>query len=719
MVDSSDDGSTSTSDVPAPAESPPNPSQSASPPATLPDAPAEGAPGADAADVTGSGSQEALPAADGAGSGDSAATATTAPLAAPQEAPSLRERLWPQSLAERRVIVALALAVVAYIIGVQVQRYAGMFNEFAADGDQPQAVFQYWRYHIAGAFKPGDLVTDYAFVMHAPPLWWAMMSTLSTLMQPLLAAKVLNLVAFGLTCVAMWFCVARRSHAIVGLAAVVLLIRNWDFSYIIAGGYARSFGPLLTILFLTAFTAGRHRIALGLLVLQAALYPSVVIPCGIAYGTYTVVAGPMGPRLRRMAGMFAAGLLIIAFGKFQDLASPSWWGTVVTLEQAKTMPAWGPGGRVSEVPLRPFVGDLERHFNRAFHPNGHVPSRKAAEGVLGHPELLAGAAAITIAVSGAVTWRRRRQGRTVGDAFPWQIPALFLAAFCSYVLARQLAFKLYVPYRPLQHVWPYMIYAGLPLLMWSLASTLIRARAAAIAVTFVVSVVPMMLLFGDGLEHGPRTYAAHTANRPLYLWIRSQPIDAVFAGEIAYIDNVPLFGHHRAYMTKNMAHPFRIGYYNEAERRLREMYTALYATDLQDVVAFGAREHVDFLIVREASFANFDQRLFQPLRKQLSPVFTAGRKKGFALRNLPPSAVVYRTGDVSVVDLQKLDVALKAGAPRTSPPLPAKPGIVRPKIDRAKLLQPMAPNRAEVIDGDDDVETSPPDDIATESRERD
>ena len=107
-------------------------------------------------------------------------------------------RLWPRALTERVVLCVAAAAVLAFMIVLMALRYRGMFGEFSADGDQPQAVWHYWRYRVAGAFPPGDLMTDYAYVMHAPPVWWALMASLSTFMSPLVAAKVLNIVAWVL-----------------------------------------------------------------------------------------------------------------------------------------------------------------------------------------------------------------------------------------------------------------------------------------------------------------------------------------------------------------------------------------------------------------------------------------------------------------------------------------------------------------------------------------
>ena len=96
----------------------------------------------------------------------------------------LQERAWMVA----RVVGTLLFA--AYFIKVMSLRMHGAWGPWAADGDQPQAVWHYWRYRIAGALPPGNLVTDYAFVMHAPPAWWAMMAGLSSFMDPLVAAKI-------------------------------------------------------------------------------------------------------------------------------------------------------------------------------------------------------------------------------------------------------------------------------------------------------------------------------------------------------------------------------------------------------------------------------------------------------------------------------------------------------------------------------------------------
>ncbi len=613
-------------------------------------------------------------------------------MLAAQPEPSLRSRFWPDGRLARVLFVVGVLAFVAYLVHLISLRYGGMFSEFSADGDQPQAVWHYWRYNKTGAFPPGQLHTDYAFVMHAPPGWWVMMASLSTLMSPLIAAKFLNLVAYVGTHIVIWAAVARRSNAFIGLAAAFLLLRNVDFSAIIAGGYARSFGPILTLAFLGAFMAGAHRLVLVILVVQSALYPSVVIPCGFAYGVYTVVAGPMTPRLRRMAGMFAAGLLIIAFGKFQEIRAPAWWGDIVTLEEAMQMPAWQAGGRVSEAPLKPAALEIERNVERAFRRVGKVPLPSAGQALekqnyaLVFGGILLGTAAVPV-----LSWRARRRGQSFVDAFPWQIPALFVGALAAYFLARALAFKLYLPYRPLQHVWAYCFYAGVPLLTWCLARNLIRSTAIATLVAVVVAVVPTVLFFGDGNEAGPANYSPYASNAKLYRWVQKQPVDKIFAGEFGYTDKTPLFAWHQSYVTKNLSHPFRRGYYDECERRIRRMYEALYSDNLQAVVDFAHAEHVDYFIVRKQTFDALDSRLFQPVKNDLAPLFKKNKAKGFALASPPARAVVFTSRGTRVLSVAKLEEALREAAVAPAQ-LPASP----------------APSEGAADDDDDGAPSGPP-----------
>jgi hypothetical protein len=554
---------------------------------------------------------------------------------------------------------AIWIALLMYIAATSAIRIVPMFDPWGFDGDQAQAVWQYWRYAKSGAFPPGDLQTDYAFVMHAPPVWWLAMSTFTTILRsPLWAAKLLNLVSYGGACFFLWRLVAKRSHALVGLAAVVVMLRNNTFFQLTAGGYARSFGPLLVLLFLDAFLARKHLLTLAVLVLQAALYPSVAMPCATAYGIYVVVAGPMRKRLRRMAGMFVAGLLIIACGLYQDLLAPSWWGKVVSVAQALKMPAWGHGGRIDEAPLRPWENEIARQVEVVFLPRGHPLSQLPVQAITWHHALpIAVLVALAVVTTLVMRGRRRSRGEEFSAA-PWELLLVFAATIASYFLARALAFKLYFPYRVLAHVIPSLFSIAIPLFAWSL---LRRA-----AVTALVVVLPMLLLFGEGIDIPLSTYGRAQDEIPLYEQVRELPIDAQIAGAIGVMDRLPLFTWHRVFVSRNLAHPFRPGYYAEEERRIRAVYAMIYATDLDDVVAIAKKEHVTHLLFDSAGFVDVDAALFAPVKAQIASQFRANKAKGFALLHVPDDVVVVSADTLRVIDIEKLATDLRVDKARSS-----------------------------------------------------
>jgi hypothetical protein len=567
-------------------------------------------------------------------------------------------------------IVCFIYALITFVI-----RFAPAFHPWSYDPDQRQAVFQYWRYFVSGAFPPGDMLTDYAFVMHAPPLWWLLMATLSTLMGPLWAAKLLNVFVYLATPAVLWRMVKRLSNEWLAWASVVLLLRAAPFHGITAGGYARSFGPLLVLVFLDLWLQRKHTWVLVVLVVQAALYPSVVIPCGIAYGVYVVVKGPMRVRLRQCAGMFVAGLLVLAFGFMQDLRAPSWWGSIVTKAQAEAMPAWGRNGRVNEVPLHPIGEETLRYAGALFIQSGDSvlsvveqltrPARVGKQYVRdaafdqgGKKALLA----VTAVLFVVVLVRRRRD-------LPMPLWALPVAAFAGYILARIVFFKLYLPYRSLGHTWPYVLAVAWPVLVWLVVDSMkwpwVATRKIVIAVTCTLA--PVLLVGGHGFSIARNAYNVDTPNIPLWQFARTLPRTSTFAGELSQLDALPLMGQVRVTVNRVLAHPFRPGFYSEIERRIHAMYAGLYAADLHDVVEYAHKEHITHIVVSDRFFRAVDAHLWAPVDADARKLFTEGQQHGFALLHVPQSAVVF--SDVAtgrrVLDVDKL---LDGGAPADALP---------------------------------------------------
>jgi hypothetical protein len=628
----------------------------------------------------------------------SSSSSSSSVASTPTPPPLWQARAWWVA----RVVAGLAL--LAYFVEVLQVRMAGAHKPYAIDGDQAQAVFQYWRYHHDGAMAPGHLLTDYAFVMHAPPGWWALMASLSTVVEPLVAAKVLQVVAWAGLVVAVVWAVGRRTEWIVGMAAAALVLRSPDLMQVSAGGYARSFGPVLVALFFGAFLAQRHALVLAVLVVQAALYPSVVVPCGLTYGVYCLVKGPMKARLRRCGTLAIAGLVIIGFGKSQDLAAPAWWGKMVSYEQAATMPAWGPSGRVPEVPLKPADMQLRQSLDRAFRDEGFIGAPTAVRALLLPdsrflvvPGLLALAA---VAVDRVLRRRRHGPPPDADERFPWQGFALGIGIVVAYFLVRAVAFRAYLPVRQLAHTVPFVLPMTFVLVTWCGARAVVgRCRALSTVLTLVFAVAPTFALRGTGIGN-TSSYKDFGIDRPFFKAVRKLPLDAEIACDTYVCDMVGIFSYHHPYANRLLTHPFRLGYYAESERRLITMMKALYATSWAPLVEFARQEHVGYFAYTKAKLAKREPRIYEPARREIDAAFRAARGKQMVLMNPPKQAVVFAWRTFVIVDLAKLTALFDAGKLTDPPPPP-------PATTTATTTAPAAD------DGDDTADVPDVPDVGT------
>ena len=543
----------------------------------------------------------------------------------------------------------ITLLVIAYIAATMVYRFSGISGEFVADPDQRQAVFHYWRYQISGAFPPGDLLTDYAFVMHAPPFWWVMMAPLSLIFEPITAAMILNIFAFVATCIAAYLCCRAFMSHIAALAGAVFIAHSSGFHLVTAGGYARTFGPLLVLMFMAALMHKRHKTTLAVLVLQAGLYPSVVIPCGIAYGVYCIFVGDtMAARIRRTIEVSLTGFVVILLGLFQSLGAPDWWGSVVWESEALKMPVWGKGGRVNEAPLGNPAKIIALQFERTFLPIGHKISASFTDFAMDNHAFLQ--FMIVGFMLAYVVVRKQR--------IPLAPLGMIMASFAAYFLARSMAFKLYLPYRPLTHVLPYTLFILVPCLAFAISKDLFKNRKAknnTIAIcAFLLALVPTFIFTGDGLGNTARkTYSSYAKNKALFNFVRTTPLKAVYAGSFRPTDKIPLFGYHRVYINRVMAHPFRPGLYEEIERRVEKTYRALYAKTPCELNKL-ADEEVAYFVFQKSDLRGMDNLLFEPVGSRLAPMVTRGKKDGFYLEQADPDVLVFEGPVHKVIDLQKL-----------------------------------------------------------------
>jgi hypothetical protein len=544
----------------------------------------------------------------------------------------------------------------SYIVVVTVLRFWGALGEWASEGDWRQWIFQYWRYSVDGAFPPGELLTDYIFACQ-PPLYWLLMSTLSTFVTPLHAAFVVSVVAWAVLLFAIFAGVRGRTSALVALIAVAFFVREVEVFRWSAGGYPRSFGPALSAWFLAAWLNGRFGLAVAAIVVAAGLYPSVAVPCGLALGASTAFAiiGVVDVRQwrQRLLALGGAAVVLAVVGQLQNALAAPWWGPVVAI--ADTGIESTRHGRWTWAPLAPFWRSLRDPLGELVSRSGWATFEKSPVTLpdLTRPLEIVGALAVLAMVLVLLVRRRR--------ALPWQLFVFFGASLVAYAVARAVAFRLYLPRRMVQHTLPILTTFLWPLLVVRVAEVFgAPLRRAALALA--VSVAPVFVLAGDGLQTAG-IFAEKSRWAPMYEWIRANTaLTDRFAGDYQTMDWMPLYAWRPAYVNFTLAHPSRAGLFAEMRRRTLRTYDAYYATRLEDVLAFMDDEGVRWFVVDRALFAAVEDgwgRLFEPMRADVVKTFEQNRARGFALEAPPAEVVAFVGEEHRIIDRERLRAYLK------------------------------------------------------------
>ncbi len=578
---------------------------------------------------------------------------------------------------------ALSIAMISYVLVVSVQRFSMCFDPWVAETDWKQWVWQYWRYNIKGAFPAGHVITDYTFNAQ-PPLYHLVMMALSSVMKPVVAANIVNFVSWALACWACVVAVRRRTHLLVGLACAMLFVHDAGLHRITMGGYPRSFGPTLTLLFMAAWLNGRHRLVLLVLVCAAAVYPSVCVPCGLAYGIWTALTAPrtsLKSWLRPNLEVVAAGVVVCLLGQLQSLTAPAWWGPVVWASEAGV--ALTAKGRTAWLPLDPLWPTIGKYLQEPWATSGVVWA-KSLPWTEATARQVGWLTAFVVAVVGVAVNLKSGVRRLPAPA---QMFLLLACAMFSFWLANEVAFKLYLPRRMVQHTLPSIMFVTLCLLFFTTGVALFGHRSKAAVFVLLALLTPTLVLSGDGFAAS--SYKSYAKNEKLFRWIeKNTKVTDQFGGYYRILDEIPFFAARQVYVNWKMAHPFRLGFYAEIDRRTVEMYDAYFATDLRQLQAFLAKRDIAYFVVNDDTFATLeggDSQLFEPTRsKILKGIFRPRLAQGFVLQDPPREIVAFRQGSIRVLSRDKLEAWL-ARQPASSTPAatgaPAEPTPTPTKAD--------------------------------------
>lgn len=571
------------------------------------------------------------------------------PLVSAAEVPSLgpsSEHRAPAGWAAEAVWLAAAIGF-SLLFGWRIM--APAFEPgFVVQGDARQHVFWMARFDDPTLF-PGDLIADY-YQAVAPPGVAALYWIASRLVDPWTFSKLLPL-ALGVIAACCTFGFTRRLHPGPIAPFLATLLAGW---YVwqyddLPSGTARAFMLPLVAGLLWALAADSIPAAAGLVVLAALVYPF-----GAAIGLALLGLGlverrgwrPWPRRDRRAWLIFAAATLAVAILLLPSRLADQRYGPVVSLAEARSMPDFGPSGRV------PYFGDDFYRYWIASGASGldlRVTDVLLSDVPIFYPYLaLAGLLPLMLLLR-----RGAPSARLLGRPLIL-LPRLALVSFGLFLAAHPLFLRLYLPSRYVKTTLPLIlaVAAGLGL---ALGLESLAARLAPRHRDGVARVAALALGVGLALYPAPGAGHFHPDERPaLTAFLRSQPSDLLVAGVPEETDDVPSFAARSVLVAREYALPFHLGYYGELRRRTLELIEAYYAESPTPIAEFAARRGVGmFLVNREAFDPNRFQRAWNVARgeRTFSPAIRAHfeRQRRFALLELAERCATFDDGQVAAV----------------------------------------------------------------------
>lgn len=404
----------------------------------------------------------------------------------------------------------------------------------------------------------------------------------------------------------------------------------------IAGGLSRGFASPALAAFALAWLSGNARWLGGVLLAQALLIPYIFLPCALAVAAERLWARlrgepPVWLRTRGHWLLLAAGACLAAL--FSLVFTLQGFGPLVTLAEASLRPEFGPRGRLDLAPLpNPFLDFVYFPFEGV--------------GLFKELGLIPGIASLVLLAWPVCRGALRADWRSLARrAAPlgWMAGSFLL----FYVVARAVAFRLFVPDRYVQYPLNLLYALGLAACLtaaWRAGRPTVRATA---VLMIALSLLGGLRLRDVGL-YDLRPFAAVCAEVEVHT-----PKNALLAGHPDLMDNVLIFARRNALATTELAQPWSAGYWDRLRPRLDALFAAYYARDPEAVRTFAREFSVDFLVVDAAHFTPgflANTPFFEPFGQAIKDL-TQGRT-AFAL--LDPAAFPRRelTPGTFLVDLR-------------------------------------------------------------------
>ncbi|MDQ3545805.1 MAG: hypothetical protein M3429_04705 [Verrucomicrobiota bacterium] len=559
--------------------------------------------------------------------------------------PGADPRLWPWFLC------AMLYAAGCAFLALR-QAFA---SEYMLADDVREHVFWMFRY-VDPALFPRDPIADY-FQSLAPSGFAALYRFLTQLgIDPLLASKV---IPSGLSFISVGYFFGLawrffRSPAAATLTAILFAQCLWLNSDLSSATPRAFFYPLFAA-FLYYHVRGSIIGVLVAIALEAAFFPpAALLSLGVL--GWSCLRWENGPRLvsaPRVYLVAAAGFGLTLLCLWPYLRSVGVFGPLVTFAEAKSMPEFGPEGRVPV--FLPTWWGYWVGGNAGIH---NLPTRP--------PWFLL-----------PLLWPllRRRPAR-----FPFLktlpggarlVPQIIGASLLLFASAHVLLFRLYLPNRYTQatmRVLLTLLAGGViialldaAILRWSRAPNDHRSFRGPIILSGVALVLILLLAYPLLIPAFP-TNSYVRGNAPgLYRFFASQPATIRIASVSDEADNLPTFSRRSIIIGAECAVPFHPAYYLPLRERGLQIARAQYSDDPALVEQCVRDQQIDFWLLERKAFTPKYHRKSRLLRhlRLVAPQEELGRAQGKTplLKTPPPGSIVYQDARYIVVDARRLFTA--------------------------------------------------------------
>lgn len=546
----------------------------------------------------------------------------------------------------KKVLPELLVLLAALAVGIYGELPA-LTHPYVIADDVKQATYWMRQFRDPSLF-PNDLLTEYT-KNYQPWGVVALYYLLSPFFDPLVTSKILPLILFPLSSLFLFKWVERLANRYAGFLAGLLFMTTSTYLETIVGGFGRSFGFLLLILFLYELAREKYLNSSLLLVLQSLFYPVLFFVSALT-GLLLLIEIrdrriQFAPSFPKAAFLILGILLSLSLLGAKQLLSPhALIGRIVTRGEMLHHGEYYENGRTKVLPTEPLLQEIGRNIRRGFLTSPFVRKNPVVDRLrAAHLQDTASFLAVLFLLFGFFRMKLR---------FPKELFALFLASALMYKISDLFLFQLFLPSRYLEYSIPLI-----SLIIFSMAAGVgigkIKGeelrKSAQIAGILIFSFLNFDIE-ANALSVNLSSYAG------LYRYLKTLPKETLIAAHPDLADGIPAFAQRKVFIQHKLSHPFFGRYWAVVKKRTFDFFKAYYSKNSLSLYQFCRENKIDYLVVDKKYFTEAylgrEKIYFEPFGSYLKK--RIGKRKDFALNHVLERDKLFSQDDLFVISRESL-----------------------------------------------------------------